>query len=135
MYLTQSNQIRGLSEVRIIPRNNGQFFHIQYVYERPSETVELDRDKALSVDIGLNNLASCVDTDGASFLVDGKKLKSINRLYNKEKARLQSVAMKQGMKYTKRIDAITLKRKQKIQRYEIEKKELKQRSVKNEFHR
>lgn len=84
MYLTQSNQIRGLSEVRIIPRNNGQFFHIQYVYERPSETVELDRDKALSVDIGLNNLASCVDTDGASFLVDGKKLKSINRLYNKE---------------------------------------------------
>ncbi|MED0673192.1 transposase [Aneurinibacillus aneurinilyticus] len=106
-----------LKEVRIIPRNNGQFFHIQYVYEQPSETVELDRDKALSVDIGLNNLASCVDTDGASFLVDGKKLKSINRLYNKEKARLQSVAMKQGMKYTKRIDAITLKRNNQVNDY------------------
>ena len=106
-----------LKEVRIVPRNNGQFFYIQYVYEQPCEEVELDFNKALSIDIGLNNLASCVDTNGASFLVDGKKLKSINRLYNKEKARLQSVAMKQGLKYTKQMDSLTLKRNNQVNDY------------------
>lgn len=106
-----------IKEVRIVPRNNGQFFHIQYVYEQPSEKVELDFNKALAIDIGLNNLASCVDSDGASFLVDGKKLKSINRLYNKEKARLQSVAMKQGLKYTKTMYSLTLKRNNQVNDY------------------
>ncbi|MFB5285316.1 RNA-guided endonuclease InsQ/TnpB family protein [Peribacillus sp. Hz7] len=106
-----------IKEVRIVPRNNGQFFRIQYVYEQPCESIELDFNKALAIDIGLNNLASCADTDGASFLVDGKKLKSMNRLYNKEKARLQSVAMKQGSKYTKRIDSLTLKRNNQVNDY------------------
>lgn len=106
-----------LKEVRIVPRNNGQFFHIQYVYEQPSEKTELDFNKAIAIDIGLNNLVSCVDSNGASFLVDGKKLKSINRLFNKEIARLQSIAMKQGLKYTKRIDAITLKRNNQVNDY------------------
>lgn len=106
-----------VKEVRIVPRNNGQFFYIQFVYEQPVETAELDCEKALSIDIGLNNLASCVDTDGASFLVDGKKLKSINRLYNKEKARLQSVAMKQGSKYTRQMDSITVKRNNQVNDY------------------
>lgn len=106
-----------IKEVRIVPRNSGQFFSIQYVYKQPYETVDVDTHKALAIDIGLNNLASCADTDGASFLVDGKKLKSINRLYNKEKARLQSVAMKQGMKYTKQMDSITLKRNRQVNDY------------------
>ncbi|MBA1335867.1 MAG: Transposase [Firmicutes bacterium] len=34
----------------------------------------------------------------ASFIVDGKKLKSINQWYNKENARLQSIKDKQGFK-------------------------------------
>lgn len=106
-----------IKEVRIVPRNNGQFFTIQYVYEQPYEIVDLDNDKALAIDIGLNNLASCVDTNGASFIIDGKKLKSINRLYNKEKARLQSISMKQGRKYTNQIDAITVKRNAQVNDY------------------
>lgn len=119
IYIPFPSRLEGkkIKEVRIVPRNNGQFFYIQYVYEQPSEKVELDFDKALAIDIGLNNLASCVDSDGASFLVDGKKLKSINRLYNKEKARLQSVAMKQGLKDTKRINSLTLKRNNQVNDY------------------
>jgi len=41
--------------------------------------------------LGLENLATCVTNTGASFIVDGKKLKSINQWYNKENARLQSI--------------------------------------------
>lgn len=100
-----------------MPCHNGQFFHIQYVYAQPSEEVALNCNKALAIDLGLNNLAACVDSDGASFLMDGKKLKSINCLYNKEKARLQSVAMKQGLKYTKSMGSLTLKRNHQVNDY------------------
>ena len=42
-------------------------------------------DKFLGVDLGLDNLASCVTNEGASFIIDGKQIKSYNRLYNKWK--------------------------------------------------
>ena len=42
--------------------------------------------------------------------MDGRKLKSINQGWNKEKARLQSVADKQGNKHTARLSRITEKR-------------------------
>jgi transposase len=36
-------------------------------------------------------LASCVDTNNNSFIIDGKYLKSLNRHYNKRKAYFQSL--------------------------------------------
>ena len=49
----------------------------------------------LKIDFGLDNLATCVDTNGVSFIVDGRKLKSINQWFNKENARLQSIKDRQ----------------------------------------
>ena len=79
-----------ICEVRIHPRNKGRFFEIEYIYERPEIKAELNTDKYMSIDFGLDNLATCVTNDGASMILDGKQLKSYNRLYNKENARLQS---------------------------------------------
>ena len=53
---------------------------------------DVDADKFLGVDLGLDNLAACVTNEGASFIIDGKQIKSYNRLYNKENARLQSMS-------------------------------------------
>ena len=50
------------------------------------------------MDLGLDNLAACVTSEGASFIIDGKQIKSYNRLYNKENARLQSIKDKQHLK-------------------------------------
>lgn len=86
-----------IKEIRIHPKCNGKFFEIEYVYEKPEVSVPLNPSKFLSVDLGLDNLASCVTDDGASFIIDGKQIKSYNRLYNKENARLQSAKDLQGI--------------------------------------
>ena len=87
-----------IKEVRIHPKNNVNYFDIEYIYVEPEIQVELDSRKFLSIDFGLDNLASCVTSEGASFIVDGKKIKSYNRLYDKENARLQSIKDRQKIK-------------------------------------
>ena len=87
-----------IKEVRIHPRNKARFFEIEYIYEQPEMKADVDADKFLGVDLGLDNLASCVTSEGASFILDGKQIKSYNRLYNKENARLQSIKDKQYIK-------------------------------------
>ena len=108
---------KALKEVRIVPKAKGKRFDIQYVYEQPFETVLLDKEKAMSIDIGLNNLATCVTSDGLSYLYDGKPLKSINHYYNKQKAKYQSISMKQGMKYTNRLANMDTKRNNRVKDY------------------
>lgn len=87
-----------IKEIRIYPRSRGRFFELEYIYEQPVIQVKLDDSKALAVDLGLNNLATCVTSTGASFIIDGKKLKSYNQWYNKENARLQNIKDKQSDK-------------------------------------
>ena len=92
-----------IKEIRIIPKVNARFFEIQYTYEEYIEQKKLNKDKALAIDLGINNLCTCVTSNGSSFIIDGKRLKSINQWYNKENAKLQSIKDKQG------IDNITLR--------------------------
>ena len=99
-----------IKEVRILPIRNGRCFKIQYVYETGIETVDIDTANVMAIDIGVDNLASCITTLGTSFILDGRKLKSINQGWNKEKARLQSIADKQGTKHTAKLSRITEKR-------------------------
>lgn len=90
-----------IKEIRIIPKDRARFFEIQYTYEATVTPKELDQSKALGIDLGVDNLATCVTTDGESFIIDGKRLKSINQWYNKENARLQGIKDKQ--KFGKRL--------------------------------
>ena len=39
----------------------------------------------MSIDLGINNLATCVSNVCESFIVNGKPIKSINQFYNKKK--------------------------------------------------
>ena len=103
-----------IKEVRIIPFENGRHFKVQYVYEVPNEIKELNKDNALAIDLGVDNFAACASTVGTPFIMDGRKLKSINHQWNKEKARLQSVAKKQGNDVTSRINRITEKRNNRV---------------------
>jgi len=107
-----------LKEVRIIPKFNARFFEVEFITE--PETVEstIDTEKALALDPGLDNLITGIDTDGASFIVDGKYLKSINQWFNKENSRLQSVKDKQGIKgFTERQARITRRRNNRVRDY------------------
>lgn len=105
---------KAIKEIRILPCSNGRYFKIQYAYEVERESLNLDKDNMLSIDLGVDNLATCVSTIGTSFIMDGRKLKSINHQWNKEMARLHSISMKQNIKSTKRIQDITTKRNNRV---------------------
>lgn len=99
-----------VKEIRIIPRNNARFFEIQYCYEATEIQRELDNNKALALDLGVNNLVTAVSTDGETFILDGRRLKSINQWFNKENSRLQGIKDKQKILKTTNLQK-TLARK------------------------
>lgn len=107
-----------IKEIRIIPKFNARFFEIQYTYEIQEENIKLNINNALAIDLGVNNLCTCVTNTGKSFIVDGRKLKSINQFFNKQNAKLQSIKDKQNIKrQTKQQFLISRKRKNRVDDY------------------
>ena len=108
-----------IKEIRIIPKANARFFEIQYIYEAEHIQRNLNTNNALALDLGVNNLVTAVSNSGKSFIIDGKRLKSINQWFNKENARLQSVKDKQhlGKKPTNKQKAAARNRNNKVNDY------------------
>ena len=108
-----------VKEIRIIPKAKARFFEIQYIYEAECVQRNLNTNNALALDLGINNLVTAVSSNGRSFIIDGRKLKSINQWFNKENARLQSIKDKQhyGKKSTNRQKAIARDRNNKVNDY------------------
>lgn len=115
--LTVPKNIRGrhVKEVRLMPKYGGLYYDIEYVYNDRQENVALDKSKYLSIDLGLDNFATIVDSTGSAVIIDGKGLKSINQWYNKESARLQSIKDRQKIKgITERQSRLLYRRNNKI---------------------
>ena len=110
---------RRIKEIRIVPRANARFFEIQYTYEADCKQKELNTDNALALDFGIDNLITAVSSAGKSFIIDGRRLKSVNQRFNKENARLQSIKDKQhyGKSPTNRQKAIAGNRNNKVNDY------------------
>ena len=108
-----------IKEIRIIPKANARFFEVQYIYEAECIQRNLNKNNALAIDLGINNLVTAVSSNGRSFIIDGRRLKSINQWFNKENARLQSIKDKQnfGKKPTNRQKAIARDRNNKVNDY------------------
>jgi putative transposase len=126
---------KAIKQVEIIPKYKS--FHAVFVYDdeqsdiyqivkpfKMVEHVEFDKlddkgefpskivkfhNKVMSIDLGLNNLATCV-TNGVvkPFLIDGRRLKSVNAYYNKRKAKMQSTLEKtRGRKWSRQLQNLT----------------------------
>ena len=108
-----------VKEIRIIPKANARFFEIQYIYEAECMQRNLNPNHALALDLGVSNLVTAVSSNGKSFIIDGRKLKSINQWFNKENARLQSIKDNQhfGKTTTNRQKAIARDRNNKVNDY------------------
>lgn len=77
-----------VKELQIVPR--ASYFDAVWVCEgKPVEPAPLDSEKALSIDPGLDNWLTCVTTEGQSFIIDGRHLKSLNQWYNKRVANIK----------------------------------------------
>ena len=99
---------------RIIPSFKGLSYdiHITYV-DDTNIKINKNPNQIMAIDLGVNNLATCVLSNNESFIIDGKYLKSINHFYNKQKAYLQSKKPNQK-EYTLMEHRITEKRNRRV---------------------
>ena len=103
-----------LRQVRVVPKNN--YIVIEVIYEIQEKELLKDNSRYLSIDLGINNLATCSSNVISPFIIDGRRIKSINQFYNKHKAELQS-SLKKNKRTSKRIQHLTNKRNFKILNY------------------
>ncbi len=108
---------KNIHHVRILYK--GTSFIVELVYEEELEEFqELESDRILAMDLGVNNLISGVSNGMSPFLISGRKLKAINQWYNKEKARIQSVYDLQGLKeYGQKMQHLIDKRNWRVEDY------------------
>lgn len=105
-------------QVRIIPGNKQFTIELVYNIEIQDEKLE-DNGKYLSIDIGVDNLATITNNIGLQpVIINGKGLKSINKYYNKQISHYREIAKRMNnVDYTKRMDRLTVKRNNKINDY------------------
>ncbi|MDJ0659054.1 MAG: transposase [Crocosphaera sp.] len=87
--------IEQLSEVRIVPQNRQLYVEYSYKLDEIEQPL-LDYSLALGLDHGVTNLVTGVSNFGKSFIVDGRKIKSINQRYNRAIA-LKKKAIQRGL--------------------------------------
>lgn len=114
---TRSNLV-SLNQVRFIP-DNKQFI-IELVYSiKISDAMLPDNNRYLSIDIGLDNLATVVNNAGLQpVIINGKGLKSLNKYYNKKISHYRKIAKRLNNKdVTNNMSRLTFKRNQKVNDY------------------
>lgn len=92
--------------MEIIPINNGRMFKANFTYEIEKDPLDLDKEKFMGIDLGVNNFATIVTSEGTPFIVDGKFLKNQIAFKSKKCAHYQSILNKQGLKKSRRITKI-----------------------------
>ena len=109
-------ELNNFKTISFIPFYNR--IKVVITYETEELNADLNQDEYLSIDLGMNNLCSCVSKDDC-FILNGKPLKSINQYFNKELSKLKSERPlkgdKQDYNYNKsKIETLSLKRELKI---------------------
>lgn len=105
-------------QVRFVPC--GDYIKLEAIYEFNEPKLNKNNDNYLSIDMGIDNLCACTCVKKGrvveTFLIDGKKLKSINQRYNKYKAKLQSRLPKITY-WSNQLSDITKKRNFRVDNY------------------
>jgi len=105
-----------IRQIEIIPKY--RCFEAVFVYECTEEYEPAENNGGtMAIDLGLDNLAVCTtDCIVKPFVIDGRKLKSVNQLYNKKAAEKKSVLGKQrpDRKWSKELQRLTDKRSRRV---------------------
>lgn len=106
-----------VKQVRFVPKPD--CYIIEVVYESKVKEQLLDNNRVMSIDLGVNNLASIVtNVSKKAILIDGRKLKSINQYYNKKRSKIQQQLKKvNGKENSRRLMSLTRKRNNKVKDY------------------
>ena len=114
IYFKTKVPVDSINQVRVIPKPN-KVIVIEVVYTVQEKEI-LKNNNILGIDLGVNNLATCVNTVNTDkFIINGKPLKSMNQFFNKERATLMSYVGNKGN--SNRIQRLTNKRNNKVKNY------------------
>ena len=108
--------LKSFQQLRLVPKTG--YIQVEIIYNKEITDSNLDKTRAIGIDLGLNNLMAITSNIGnISNLVNGRPLKSINQYYNKRKAHLTSLLEKGKLKSSKRLRRLEMKRMMKIKDY------------------
>jgi len=105
-------KVDNIRQVRIVPQ--ATCYVIEVVYKANPKQTEVNKENILTIDLGLDNFATCLSNVGRPFIVNGKSLKSMNQYFNKLKALFQSYI---GVGTSNRIQRLIHKRNMRVQNY------------------
>jgi putative transposase len=117
-FYTKITDFRLINCVRIIPKLG--YYVIEVVYTIVDKPLLLDNNQYLSIDLGVNNLATLTSNNREfkPVIINGKPLKSMNQYNNKKSAERKSVLeLRNGRKTSKFLKKLNLKRKNKVDNY------------------
>ena len=102
--------VDNLQQVRILPRNKR--IVIEIVYNLKVSETKQDNSRYIGIDIGLDNLATLTNNVATQpVIISGRKLKSINKYYNKRMSYYREIAKRMNnLDYTNRMNKLTIKR-------------------------
>lgn len=115
IYKPLQTKVDSIVQVRIVPQATCHV--IEVVYEKEVEiNKDLRKEAILGIDLGVNNVATCINNVGKQpFIINGKPLKSINQYSNKQIAKFMSFIKNKGT--SKNIQKVFFKRNNKIINY------------------
>ena len=114
--LPENYKDKSISRVTVRPLF--QFKSWQMIIEYPVEAVKhnnIEKNKSMGIDLGINNFATVALSDGSCFIIDGKPLKNILQGYCKFRAKMTSESG--GQHNTKRLISLHRKTQCKIDDY------------------
>ena len=110
------SKLKNFSQIKIIPRLG--YIILEFIYDIQKQNIKPNNGNYMSIDLGINNLATCTSNKISSFIINGKPIKSINQYYNKTVAKYKSeLKLKNNKETSKYYHILSLKRKNKIKDY------------------
>ena len=67
------------------------------LYQEEKELCDLDKNKVMGIDLGVNNFVAIATTEGTPYIVDGKYLKNQIAFKCKKTAYYQSILKQNGL--------------------------------------
>ena len=109
-------KVFNIQQARIVP-SSGEYV-VEIIYSKEASKTKVYKDRVAAIDIGVNNLCALTSNQigFVPILINGRPLKSLNQLYNKTRAKLQSLLPKNQYS-SKRIQQLTRKRNNSIDTY------------------
>lgn len=114
-YDKYAERLKSLQQARILPKIDGSI-EVELIYLHDIKGNGLDKTRCASIDLGVNNFATMVTDFSRPLIYSGKQIKSKNRYFNKEVARLKSCAEKcNGKRMTNGLRSLYVRRERQLQ--------------------